>query len=368
MTSFPPRFQGQNIVSAIAGRDMQSFHEYLSRLPHPDMCQDMMGQTLLHFAVSQRNMQAVMHLLAAGADPNLITPNGQTALDIALDPRTQAEPGYSFVLARAGGKRKADMSITEIHEKLENRYLFVIGVKPLDAGRLDMIVNAHPQKMQGFVQDFLHRHEGYDPLHMAVLAGDIDTARFWLEKGLPPDRKARDGRLVIEMEMHKKNASDAMVELLLQHGERWRNNPPVDAFVDETVIVLPPDAKLADLRKPVEGGHGVTDTLLYRIARYGDINDIVRIARADQTDGLRAADLNTATHIWQSVLDLALERREAIPLLAPDLWVGRRRELEQVMLRIDRKLHPEIPCEDILMRATHLTFKKNSATTRKYKM
>ena len=67
--------------------------------------------TLLHFAVGQGHMWAVEALIAKGADVNRLTPNGKTALDLALDP-SSPRPKIAEYLKGLGAKPKAELPQT----------------------------------------------------------------------------------------------------------------------------------------------------------------------------------------------------------------------------------------------------------------
>ena len=105
------RDEPTSFASAIAQGNREVFLRLLAPHTDADAIREFSGMTLLHFAVGQGHLWAVEALLAKGADPNRLTPNGKTALDLALDP-SSPRPKIAEHLRSIGAKIKAELPQT----------------------------------------------------------------------------------------------------------------------------------------------------------------------------------------------------------------------------------------------------------------
>ena len=103
--------QPTSFASAIAQGNKDSFLKMLAPHHDADAIKEFSGMTLLHFAVGQGHMWAVEALIAKGADFNRLTPNGKTALDLALD-TSSPRPKIAEYLKSLGAKTKAELPQT----------------------------------------------------------------------------------------------------------------------------------------------------------------------------------------------------------------------------------------------------------------
>ncbi len=360
---------GFNFAAALAQGHIGIFLEELARVKDPDDLPDFKGQTLLHFAVSQKRAWAIRAILRKGANPNLLTPNRKTALDIAVDPSSPCPQEIIDMLQKEfGAKKSADLTIEEVHNQLEKRYEQMISGKDTDYLLLKVLVRNHPQKEQGFVLDYMQRHSGRSPLHTAADAGHVGAIKFWLDLGLPPDLQTRGGLTAFDIEMGKDRPNPEIFDIILFYRQRRREDGRQffgDGFVDETVIAIPSDPKIEDLRRPQSTVAG--DTLLYRIARFGDVRDIIDVIQ--KSGGrLEEEDLTRPTHVLKSVIELAAERKQAALLLDPSLWKGRKACLQKVIEHLGPAKTRDIDTDELLFQADILALKTSAAKKGGYKL
>ncbi len=360
---------GFNYAAALAQGNIGIFLDELSRVKDPDNLPDFKGQTLLHFAVSQKRAWAIRALLRKGANPNLLTPNRNTALDIALDTSSPCPKEIVDMLQNEfGAKKGEDLTIDEVHTQLEKKYHQMIEGKDTDYLLLKVFVRNHPQKEQGFVLDYMQRHAGRSPLHTAADAGHVGAIKFWLDLGLPPDLQTRGGLTAFDIEMGKEMPNVEIFDIILFYRERRREDARQffgSGFVDETVIAIPSDPTMEDLRRQQSTVAG--DTLLYRIARFGDVQDIVDILQ--KCGGrLETEDLTRPTHVLKSVIELAAERKQGLLLLDPALWQGRKTALQQVLDHLGHAKTAGIDVEELLFQADIQALKSNAVKKGGYKL
>jgi ankyrin repeat protein len=108
----------ENLASAIAQGDRETFATLLAKHADPDNIPDFPYATLLHFAVSQGRAWAVQAVLEKGANPNRVTPTGKTALDLAEEHDWRPLPEIVKLLTDAGGKKFAELPETIAKQNL----------------------------------------------------------------------------------------------------------------------------------------------------------------------------------------------------------------------------------------------------------
>ena len=74
---------------------------------------DKVGISCLHYAARRNHVAAAALLLESGADPNVMTPEGLTPLDVAV---ATPSPEAAAVLRRGGGRARCNNSITAMRE------------------------------------------------------------------------------------------------------------------------------------------------------------------------------------------------------------------------------------------------------------
>lgn len=351
-----------SLAAHIAHGRQQEFFDALRTLSHPDRAPGFTGQTLLHFAVGQKKTWAVGALLAAGADPNLMTMNRMTALDIARDPSSPAPKDIMEMLLQKGAKSAAALTLAERHNQLEDKYKLLAAENPPDVRALLVIVRNHPQKEQGFVLDYMQRNYGHSPLHAAAEAGSVAMVKFWLDLGLPAGLRTRGGKTPLDMELQKECPNEEILDVIGYYARRQKEQGRCffggeGEFIDETDIALPPDATLDDLRKPQSAV--ATDTLMYRLARFGDAG-LIRDAALSSRQDLSVDDLVRPTHAWKSVIEIAAGRGQAGALLDPRLWKGRGEELRHVIAHLGPAYTQDIDIEAIFYEAGRLALKEKA--------
>lgn len=99
----------ENLASAIAQGDRDTFAKLLAQHKDVDAIPDFPHATLLHFAVSQGRAWAVAMVLEKGGDPNRVTPTRKTALDLAQEHDWRPLPEIVSLLKAAGGKTYAEL-------------------------------------------------------------------------------------------------------------------------------------------------------------------------------------------------------------------------------------------------------------------
>ena len=357
-----------NFASGIVNARIGEVFAELDKVKDVDIIPEFKGQTLLHFAVSQKEAWAIRALLQRGADPNLLTLNRNTALDIAVDPSSLASKEIIAMIEEKGGRRKEDLTIPEIHEQLEKKYRRVIAEKDPDMLLLKVLVRNHPQQEQGFVLDYMQRNFGYSPLHDAAQAGNVALLKFWLDIGLPPDLPTRGGKTAFDFEMQKENPNPEIFDVIDFYRRKRKDDHRLffeSGFIDEAIITIPENTTLDDLRKVQSTV--ATDTLLYRIARFGDVTDIFNVA-VRNGQRLEEDDLLRPTHAWKSVLELAAERKQAEILLDPRLWKGRRALLQKLIEHLGPAKTHNIDTDGLLIEADRLALKDRAAKKGGYKL
>lgn len=355
--SYPP-----SIAAHIAHDRRSEFFDMLKGVAHPDRLPEFPGQTLLHFAVSQKKSWAVQALLDAGANPNLMTMNRKTTLDIARDPLSPASDLIVNMLLAKGAKSAAALTLAERHEQLEDKYRKLAAENPPDVRFLLAVVRNHPQKEQGFVLDYMQRNFGYSPLHSAAEAGNVEMVKFWLDLGLPAGLKTRGGKTPLDMELQKEFPNEEMLDVIAHYARRQKEQGRCffggeGEFVDEADIRLPANATLDDLRMPQSVV--ATDTLMYRLARFGDASLIRDIALSSR-QAISEEDLLRPTHAWKSVIEIAADRGQAEALLDPRLWKGRAQSLEAVLRHLGAARTQGIDTEGLLHEAGRLALKEKA--------
>lgn len=368
MPGTPDQHADKTFAASLAHFRFNEFLTLLENVADPDDIDEFQGQTLLHFAVSQKKVWAVQLLLDRGADPNLLTLNRKTALDIALDPLSPAPKSMMALLREKNAKRMSELGIGEIHAQLEKKYIRHAATRPLDASLLRAVARNHPQKEQGFVLDYMHRHDGCSPLHHAVMRGEKELVKFWLDMGIPADLTLRDARTTAQdIEAKKETPDPEMLDIIAYYREKQREK---EAFfdgetADETAIVIPAAATLEYLRK--QKGPNAGDTLLYRLARFGDaakIRDIV----LQEPSFLTVEELTRPTHVGRSVLELAFERGQVEALLDPRLWKGRKEELKNLFSHLGEEKITGLPVQKMLADADILYLKDRLAKKKGFRL
>lgn len=138
----------------------------------------------------------VSAMLAEGADPNELSPNGQPAIMQAI--REGAWQVYDVLLVHP----KTVFNAINVNRETPLMYLAVIG----ETRRAEDLIR----------RGALVNRKGWTPLHYAASTGKIDTAKMLLKHGALVNAPAPDGTTALMMAAY--GGSEPMVRLLLQAG------------------------------------------------------------------------------------------------------------------------------------------------------
>ena len=141
---------------------------------------DECGWTALHYAVKYGNEKTVTLLLEKGADPNIETDSGRTALEMLLNRRNE-----EFFIDYIAGPPMLGMSLERFNLQ---RY---------DSMLISLLENgADPDTKNDF---------GWTALHYAVKYGNEKTVALLLEKGADPNIETDSGRTALEIMLQEKH-------------------------------------------------------------------------------------------------------------------------------------------------------------------
>ncbi len=177
----PPSVQGadngvdQSLINAAAAGDLPSIDRALRHGAHIN-ARTKFGNTPLMWAINLGHPEAVRHLLAKGADPDLGNANAITPLMVAI--LTDQEMSLRFLLAYHANPNSLSRS----------------GVTPLilAAGR-DSIPAARLLLSHGALIN-LPGKAGQTPLMWAAQTGDRELVRLFLSHGANPRATDKNGR------------------------------------------------------------------------------------------------------------------------------------------------------------------------------
>jgi ankyrin repeat protein len=172
------------------------------------------GETALMMAARSGNEEAVQLLLAAGADPKAKTARGQTALMWAA---AEKHAGAATRLLDAG----ADVAARNAAYTPPNRNY---------GGRADRDVARGPRPLlkdneamnPEYRRDLMRAREGgkpeggFTPLLYAVLGGDADTVKVFLDRGGQVNDTSADGTTPLLLSLVKRH--EQLAVLLLERG------------------------------------------------------------------------------------------------------------------------------------------------------
>jgi len=193
------------------------------------------GFTPLHSAASYGNFAVVKTLVEHGADIQARDDRGSIPLHWALNPNTYEvaklflEKGASATLRDGGGRtplhgvaQRGSVNVAELllEHGAEIDAVDEQGITPIAiaaSGKLEMVEFLLAKGAKLLPERSGAKPAG-TPLHFAVLGGNLDTARFLLEKGVDVDALDPDGRSTLRIAI--RHGTKEMVELLLASGAK----------------------------------------------------------------------------------------------------------------------------------------------------
>lgn len=130
--------------------------------------------------------------------------------------------------------------------------------------------------------------------------------------------------------------------------------------IRETLAAKGQSLTLADLRQPA-GLAG--ETVMMFAARIGHIDEVIAIARASR-EALTLDDLTTPGPNGKSMVDLVADKGQAASLFAPEMWVGRGRDMLSLWEKAPAAKRDTIDFEALYGRVNMLTLREKFAGPR----
>lgn len=228
--------EGRGRIKEIYGNSAEESSSEVSEINQLDAT----GVNRLHLAILARDENAVKGLIDMGADVNFKSADGSTPLHLA----TFVGADQIFMMLReAGGDLSIPNSRNESIEQVSrlnwetvqliasflnlelNKDQWESGITAIraniasiDSESMDLAISDPDSdtemKAEAEPSDF--DDDGLNPLHRAILAGDVDQVESLLKEGTSPDRKTRDGTSPLHLSVFL--GMDEIYQLLVANG------------------------------------------------------------------------------------------------------------------------------------------------------
>jgi type 1 glutamine amidotransferase len=179
----------KTISEAIARNDLDDVKRHLERTPDIVNTPGRSKMTPLHEAIMRKKPDAALILLAAGADPNVLTSRSQTAMHLAID-RDLAKVADAIVKVGIDFAVRDSQGWTALHlaaAKNRNGIAGLLIKSGADVKRLSAA--------------------GGTPLHEAAVGGDAELIKLLLEAGVDPSVISDHDKSALDIANEYENAT-----------------------------------------------------------------------------------------------------------------------------------------------------------------
>ncbi len=100
-----------DIFQTVATRNHKAFNNCLKTSPSAILSRNALGQSVLHVAVAQKNLNWIIKLVRSGAQVNAVDAQGKTALDLAVEMKSHK---IIYQLVKFGAKVNKEINAVRL--------------------------------------------------------------------------------------------------------------------------------------------------------------------------------------------------------------------------------------------------------------